>query len=112
MANGHGGARPNSGRKKGVLNQRSSEISARAAEEGLLPLEIMLVLMREFYDEAVQLAHAEVINTNALREAQMRAYEAAKDAAPYCHPRLAQVKHDGETDNKLQIVLQREDADL
>jgi hypothetical protein len=74
-----GGKRPGAGRKQGVANQRTRRIADKAALEGILPLEVMLIAMRkhadaEEWDEAA--AHA-------------------KDAAPYIHPKLAAVQHTG-----------------
>jgi hypothetical protein len=77
-----GGARPGAGRKPGSANRRTREIADRAAAEGITPLELMLGIMRQGTpqdaDAATQLAYA------SLR------FEAAKAAAPYIHPRLAQ----------------------
>lgn len=83
---GRGGKRPGSGRKKGSATKKTREIADRAAEEGLTPLEYMLNVMRRttvHEDPKVEIA----------REAL--AFEAAKAAAPYMHPRLAAVEHTG-----------------
>lgn len=75
-----GGARPGSGRPKGVKNKTTimreelhQEVLTRAVENAETPLEVMLGIMRD-------------PNT----EPSMR-FEAAKAAAPYVHPRLSQV---------------------
>ena len=73
MANGHGGARKGAGRKHGALTRRTREIAERASAEGITPLEVMLRVMR---------AHLESGELD-------KAAAVAKDAAPYCHPRLA-----------------------
>lgn len=84
---GRGGKRPGSGRKKGSATKKTREIADRAAEQGITPLEYMLNVMRgaqtPHEDPKVQIA----------REAL--AFEAAKAAAPYIHPRLAAVEHTG-----------------
>ncbi|MCA8908514.1 MAG: hypothetical protein KDA64_11610 [Rhodospirillaceae bacterium] len=74
MANGHGGARPGAGRPKGSVNRLVSEAVEQAKAGGRMPLEHLLGVMRDpAKDTATRL-------------------EAAKAAAPYCHPRLAQVE--------------------
>lgn len=83
---GRGGKRPGAGRKKGSATKRTREIADRAAAEGITPLEFMLRIMRQETDhEDPKIAIA--------REAM--AFEAAKAAAPYVHPRLAAVEHSG-----------------
>lgn len=95
----HGGARPGAGRKPGSKNQRTREIADRAMAEGVTPLEHMLAVMRapsDHEDPQVQMA----------REA-MR-FEAAKAAAPYCHPRLQAIEHSGSIDTAARMT----DAEL
>ena len=76
---GHGGARPGSGRKKGSLTTKTQELLAKAALDGITPLEVMLKAMR---------LHAEDSKWD-------EAAGIAKDAAPYIHPRLAAIEHAG-----------------
>lgn len=77
MANGHGGRRPGAGRKKGSKDKQTEEREKAIAKSGLTPLDYMLsVLRNKAADKALRM-------------------EAAKAAAPYCHPRLAQVDHGG-----------------
>jgi len=83
-----GGVRPGSGRPRGAANKRTSEIANRAIAEGLSPLEVMLIAMRE--------------HVNACRWDQ--AAEIAKDAAAYIHPRLAAVMHAGAPGATAQTV--------
>lgn len=71
----HGGKRAGAGRKKGSLSRKTREIAERASEGGITPLEVMLETMREAWDNGDKPA----------------ALAAAKDAAPYIHPRLAPV---------------------
>ena len=73
-----GGARPGAGRPKGGRNKRTAEMIAKAEAGGLMPLDYMLGVMR---DEA---------NAPAAR------LDAAKSAAPYIYPKLAQVGVDGD----------------
>jgi hypothetical protein len=67
----HGGFRPGAGRKPGSPNKKTSALTIAAAEAGLMPLDLMLMVLR---DEQ--------------QEWPMR-MEAAKSAAPYCHARIA-----------------------
>lgn len=66
-----GGARKGAGRPKGSLNRRSTEALAAAAEQGIMPVEYMLQVLRD---------------ENA--DPQRRAW-AAEKSAPYLHPRPA-----------------------
>ena|ERR1700745_2584629 len=77
----HGGSRPGAGRPLGSQNRKTREMAAAAIAAGMSPLEYLLHVMRD------------VNNPTALR------LDAAKAAAPYVHPRLAQIHHantDGE----------------
>ena len=69
-----GGARPGAGRPKGSRNKRTEANRRRAAKDGDTPLEFLLKVMR---DEGQEFT------------ARM---EAAKSAAPYCHPKLVASK--------------------
>jgi hypothetical protein len=83
---GRGGRRPGSGRPKGAATKKTREIADRAAAEGITPLEYMLNIMRRattHEDPKVEVAR------------ETLAFEAAKAAAPYMHPRLAAVEHTG-----------------
>ena len=68
------------GRKKGTRNKRTVAKQAQiiaAQEAGLSPLDYMLAILRDpKIDDA-------------------RRMEAAKNAAPYVHPRLAAIEHGG-----------------
>jgi hypothetical protein len=76
----HGGKRAGSGRKRGSLAKKTTEVAQRAAEEGITPLEVMLKAMTAHY--------------NARRYDEAAAV--AKDAAPYMHPRLSAMQVSGE----------------
>jgi hypothetical protein len=94
----HGGARPGAGRPTGSASKRTREIADRAIEEGIAPLEVMLLVMRE------AVAHNDLDT----------ALEAAKAAGPYIHPRLAAIEHtgkDGEAlvPKRLEIVFVQSD---
>ena len=73
----HGGRRPGAGRPRGAKNRRTQmleEGNRLASKGGLSPLEHLLLVMR---DE---------------RRPFRQRIEAAKAAAPYCHPKLS-VQH-------------------
>lgn len=105
MANGKAG-RPKGtaktgGRRKGSRNVASVERERKVAESGITPLEFMLDIMRgscpEGADAAGQIAFA------AMR------MDAAKAAAPYVHPKLANIEHTGAGGGP--IVIQASDHD-
>lgn len=63
---------------------------ARAASEGISPLEVMIGAMREAWEKGDRPAAANF----------------AKDAAPYVHPRLAAVEHSGNAEKPVAYVIQ------
>lgn len=76
-----GGKRPGAGRPAGAATKRTREIADAAASEGLTPLDYMLGILR---DESM---------------ATESRFEAAKAAAPYVHPKLANIEHGGNVDS-------------
>lgn len=70
-----GGPRLGSGRPPGSPNLRTRAVAARAAAEGISPVEAMLSIMRDAL----------------VKKDSVLALEAARHAAPYCHPRLSAV---------------------
>lgn len=66
------------GRPKGSLNKKTAEKIAAVEASGLMPLDYMLSLLRD--------------DTLPPEER----FKAAKEAAPYLHPRLASIDHTGE----------------
>lgn len=74
-----GGKREGAGRKRGAVTKKTQEIAAKAATEGITPLEVMVGAMREAWE----------------RNDKDAAARYAKDAAPYMHPRLQAVEHTG-----------------
>jgi hypothetical protein len=101
-SSGRGGARKGAGRKPGSANVKTRAIADKAAQEGITPLEVMLDNMRFAHNEAGALlakllsGGAEPTEAfDALKELlryRGMAQEAAKDAAPYLHPRLSSVE--------------------
>jgi len=79
------------GRTKGTLNRRTAAIKAvmdEGALEGITPLEVMLGAMRDAWEKGDK----------------AQAANFAKDAAPYLHPRLANVQHSGDAENPVETV--------
>jgi hypothetical protein len=74
-----GGKRAGAGRKRGSLTKKTREIAERAAADGITPLEVLLGAMREAWASGNRTLAAGF----------------AKNAAPYCHPRLAAIEHSG-----------------
>lgn len=112
-SNGHGGSRVNAGRKTRGLGEKTRIYAAKAAEEGVKPIDVMLGNMRYFWERAdgfekkleevakimtpEQIAKGgeEVMNLLTLIKDigsfRSKAQECAVDAAPYVHPRLTAV---------------------
>lgn len=70
-----GGKRKGAGRKPGAANKRTKAAVAKAEQEGLTPLEVMLQAMREAHEKGGAEA----------------AFPFAKDAAPYLHAKLSSI---------------------
>ena len=72
---------------------------ARAAAEGISPLEVMMTAMREAWEAGDK----------------EKAVQVAEKAAPYIHAKLAAVQHSGDADNPLALAVMssvpRDDAD-
>ena len=75
----HGGARKGAGRKSGSATQRTREVAERASADGIVPIEVMLTIMREQWA---------VYEKDRTPQNGAIALAAAKDVAPYVHPRL------------------------
>lgn len=78
-----GGARKGAGRPIGSANLKTRELANRAAENGLTPLEFLLQVVR---DESVDPA---------------KRLDAAKAAAPFCHPRLSAIAFAGSVEQEV-----------
>lgn len=75
------------GRKKGVPNRATAARVAEIEATGETPLDYMLRIMRDTDQEpATRL-------------------EAAKSAAPYVHPKLAQIEHSGSVAHTLEQLV-------
>lgn len=100
----HGGARPGAGRKRGAKSQKTQEIALKAANDGITPIEVMLGAMRELWEAA----QGEKDPEHRLKLAKSAA-EAAKEAAPYVHPKIAAKSAD---DGGNGLSLQDPDSDI
>ena len=89
-----GGRRAGAGRPEGSTGKRTADFLARLLASGKSPLEVMLDAMRE---QAPSKPRAPVAGSATLaleeweqahRRWRERVLDAAKSAAPYCHPRL------------------------
>ena len=78
-----GGKRSNAGRKKGSKGKRTEAQIAKAEAGGEMPLDFMLQVMRT--PELTKAGKESAIS-------KARRYQAAKDAAPYLHPKLSSVE--------------------
>ncbi len=87
-----GGKREGAGRKAGTPNSASAAREAEIKASGLTPLDYMLTILR---DET--------------KEDKDRMW-AAEKAAPYVHPKLANVEHSGGIDVTTQTKEQRDAA--
>ena len=131
MAN-HGGKREGAGRKTGSVTKRTREVAERAVATGMTPLEVMIDNMRHFQQVALdaeatlngltagefseqvspdaspedqfKFLLAQVKKTVGLRQA---AQDAARDAAPYIHPKLSSVAHTDPDGGPLKITIVR-----
>jgi hypothetical protein len=112
-----GGPRPGGGRPKGVLNKRSMEIAKQAALAGSTPLDVMIENMRFAHEKLPGILH-DIIKGKSLPETfslvdellkyRRMAQEAAKDAAPYMHPRLTAMEvanKEGESFQQTVVIL-------
>ncbi len=80
-----GGKRQGAGRKVNQLTKRTREIAIQSVVEGETPLEFLISVMR-----------------NSSHKMEMR-LDAAKAAATYVHPKLANVQHGGDGKNPIEL---------
>lgn len=131
----HGGKRDGAGRPAGALTKKTREVAERALATGMSPLDVMLDNMRHFQQVAIDaeatlegLTAEEFSGTvppDASPEQQFKfllaqvkktagfrqmAQDAARDAAPYIHPKLASVEHSGKDGGAINVVISSEDA--
>jgi hypothetical protein len=104
-----GGSQPGErrgGRKKGTPNKASAAKAAEIASSGITPLEYMLKVMRAPIPSRAGPQLKAALEANKL--------DAAKSAAPYVHPKLAQVDiaHGTKEGKPFEIVVHNADDAL
>ena len=100
------GAPKTGGRQKGTPNTATARRQAEVAASGPTPLDALIKKMR--FHLAIfegEVAKGKEADGKALALAMDKAAEAARDAAPYVHPRLATVAHTGADDGPIQHAL-------
>ncbi len=104
------------GRKKGTPNRRTVEKQAvalkrqeRVLASGVTPLEVMIADMRFHHAAAfAELDRGPDADLDKVATSLSAARAAAKDAAPYIHPRLAAIEHTGKDGGPIAITNARE----
>ena len=101
-----GGARPGAGRKTGSLTKRTRQIAEAVATQGITPLEVMMKVMHQLYEEASNVQVDELGDKALANEARIKLLNMAatvgRHAAPYVHPRLSAIEHTGKDGAPLQ----------
>ena len=101
-----GGKRPGAGRKTGSLTKRTRQIAEAVATQGITPLEVMMKVMRQLYEEAGNVQEEELGDKALANEARIKLLNMAatvgRHAAPYVHPRLSAIEHTGKDGAPLQ----------
>ena len=101
-----GGARPGAGRKTGSLTKRTRQIAEAVATQGITPLEVMMKVMHQLYEEASNVQEEELDDKTLANEARIKLLNMAatvgRHAAPYVHPRLSAIEHTGKDGMPLQ----------
>lgn len=92
-----GGPRTGAGRKPGAVTKKTREIADKAVEQGITPLEVMLGTMRELWNTAEKgeiTVSGEGATAKILTPMDYRllASEVANKAAPFVHPKLANIE--------------------
>lgn len=101
-----GGARPGAGRKAGSLTKRTREIAQAVASQGITPLEVMMKVMHQLYEEAGNVSEGDLGDMTLANETRIKLLNMAatvgRHAAPYVHPRLSAIEHTGKDGAPLQ----------
>jgi len=101
-----GGKRPGAGRKTGSLTKRTRQIAEAVATEGITPLEVMMKVMHQLYEEASNVQAEELGDKALANETRIKLLNMAatvgRHAAPYVHPRLSAIEHTGKDGAPLQ----------
>ena len=92
------------GRKKGTKNKRTTALKIESYAAGELPLDYLLRTMRT--QPSPDMDAKEYLVAATLR------FEAAKAAAPFCHPKLAQIEHGNKDGKPFVVQLAGEDGNI
>jgi hypothetical protein len=84
-----GGKREGAGRKEGSATAKTRDMADKAASEGLTPLEYMLEVLRDLMADKADRMWA------------------AEKAAPYIHPKLANIEHTGKDGGPMVVEIVR-----
>jgi hypothetical protein len=87
----HGGKRDGAGRRSGTPNRASARREQYVAQSGATPLDGMLRIFRYYLEIAEYELKQKNPNKNVVKFAFTLALEAATKAAPFVHPRVAQM---------------------
>lgn len=111
MANGHGGARANSGPKKGSSIRRSQQAVAKAEELGVDPVEMLLSLTKWAFEQFnAKDEKGEFVGRTKENADMVKDY--AKEAAPYVRPKLAAIEASGPDGGPIEVeAIRREIVD-
>lgn len=113
-----GGKQPGAGRPKGSLSSKTQELLARAASEGIMPMEVLLGDMRLYHKMGQEkIAEAKKAQTDGEREKALREAAAAKSIArecaekvsPYMHPKLSSMQASVNVKTPEQALLELDD---
>jgi len=124
-----GGKREGAGRPAGAVTKRTREIAEKAIATGMTPLDVMLSNMLHFQKVALDAEatlegltadeFSEQISPDASPEDQFKfllsqvkktagfrqlAQDAARDAAPYIHPKLSSIAHTDPDGGPMKIL--------
>lgn len=101
----NGGYRPGSGRKPGTPNKITGEIKSRILASGESPLDVMMMVMREYRAAADKLGDRYVVVGQQVIDRLKLLHQAAEIAcmaAPYLHPKLQAIEVKGNAEEPIQ----------
>lgn len=103
-----GGSKPGErrgGRKKGTPNRASIERQAKVAADGATPLDVHIYRMRYHLQRAKDEQGRESAAPELVAKELALADDAAKNAAPYVHPKLSTIAHTGPGGGPVEILV-------
>lgn len=120
MARGSAPGERRGGRKKGTPNTATNkrrEVAEAALASGLTPLDVMLNTMRTLWDKAESGQNETQFEGDREKivtplEMRMMAVDVAQKAAPYVHPKLANIEANVNAQVGVRVVASPEDEAL